>query len=184
MSADNGIYILPLKDGYYVSHCQAIDNLTYGIEEGYNPEVVINYFGPPDRAVRFDTVDEALNYAREAAKDYYILEYGITILEGQPYSMADYKTMMPMVGDIHDVGQVDQPQCPPESSLTEVATLPNGCYLYRKDNGVGGHSYFSDEIGGGVNVWDTSLVAESTLIAAILDQHKLRYQEAVKKGVV
>ena len=168
MSADNGIYILPLIDGFYVAHRQAIDNLWYNRDYGavkeYNPEVVVDYFSD---AKRFDTKDEAQDYAYNLAKDYDILEYGVCMLDAQPHSMAEYI-------------QIVTNDCESKLEMKEVATLPNSCSLYRKDNGVGGHCYYSDEIGGGVNVWDTSLVAESTLIAAILDQHKLRYQEAAK----
>jgi hypothetical protein len=59
--------------------------------------------------------------------------------------------------------------------------LPNGCTLFREENGAGGHRYTSDEIGGGVIVWDTCLVEESTLLAAIVDQAYLRFAEANKR---
>lgn len=65
-----------------------------------------------------------------------------------------------------------------EGELQEIAKLPNGCRLYRKKNEAGGHTYFSDEVGGGVVVWDTCLVDQSTLFAAILDQAHLRRIEA------
>ncbi len=32
-----------------------------------------------------------------------------------------------------------------------------GHQLFVEDNGVGGHRYWSDDIGGGVCIWDTSL---------------------------
>ena len=47
--------------------------------------------------------------------------------------------------------------------------LPNGHMLYREENGVGGYRYISDEIAGGVCVWDTAVVDPSTLLAAIVD---------------
>jgi hypothetical protein len=37
---------------------------------------------------------------------------------------------------------------PAETTRGEVCGLPNGYTLYRKSNGVGGHCYYSDEIGG------------------------------------
>ncbi len=62
-----------------------------------------------------------------------------------------------------------------------ICRLPNGCTLYREDNEVGGHRYFSDEIGGGVFVWDTCLVDGSTLLAAVVEEHRFGKQEYEKK---
>jgi len=45
--------------------------------------------------------------------------------------------------------------------------LPNGGMLYWKPDGAGGTLYTTDEVGGGSVVWDTSLVSEATLLAAI-----------------
>jgi hypothetical protein len=45
--------------------------------------------------------------------------------------------------------------------------LPNGNTLMWKPDGVGGREYWSTEIGGGVLVWDTALVEESTIQAAL-----------------
>lgn len=53
------------------------------------------------------------------------------------------------------------------SDAKPIAILPNGCTLYCKPNEAGGHTYFSDEIGGGVMVWDTCLVSQGTLLAAM-----------------
>ena len=39
--------------------------------------------------------------------------------------------------------------------------------LYVEDNGVGGRRYWSDEIGGGVVVWDTALVSDEMLRLAL-----------------
>lgn len=47
--------------------------------------------------------------------------------------------------------------------LREIGQTPQGYTIFREPNGVGGHRYWSDEIGGGVMVWDTSLVAPETL---------------------
>ena len=54
---------------------------------------------------------------------------------------------------------------------------PNGFNLYWKDNEAGGRTYFSDEVGGGVFVWDTCLVDQSTLLAAITKENELLTQE-------
>lgn len=51
-----------------------------------------------------------------------------------------------------------------------VCRLPNACTLYREPNGVGGHRYWSDEVGGGVMLWDTCLVAPETLMAAMVEE--------------
>ena len=71
-----------------------------------------------------------------------------------------------------------------------VCRLPNNATLYRESNGVGGHRYWSDEIGGGVCVWDTCLTDESTLLAAIVEEqrrareefHQKTIDEKLKKG--
>lgn len=61
------------------------------------------------------------------------------------------------------------------------ASLPNGCTLYWKtDHSIGGaREYVSDEIGGGVMVWNTALVDETTLLAAIVQEAALRTIERV-----
>jgi len=55
--------------------------------------------------------------------------------------------------------------------------LPNGCHLYWKINEVGGRTYYSDEIGGGVHVWDTCLCQDSTLLAALTQEAEFQYIE-------
>lgn len=57
--------------------------------------------------------------------------------------------------------------------------LPNGCALFWHDNSVGGRVYASDEIGGGVVIWDTSLVDQATLLAAITQENTLRRKEII-----
>ena len=68
-----------------------------------------------------------------------------------------------------------------KSQRTGHINLPNGCSLYYQDNKVGGRTYYSDEIGGGVLVWDTCLVDESTLLAAMTQEHALIKKEALRK---
>lgn len=66
-----------------------------------------------------------------------------------------------------------------------VCRLPNGCTLYREPNAVGGHRYWSDEVGGGVMLWDTCLVDDSTLLAALTEEARRRkeeYEQMRKKG--
>lgn len=45
--------------------------------------------------------------------------------------------------------------------------FPDGTSLYVQNNEAGGYTYYSDEIGCGVMVWDTALVSEKTILAAI-----------------
>ena len=59
--------------------------------------------------------------------------------------------------------------------------LPNGCTLYWKETVVGGREYFSDEIGGGCHVWDTALIDQSTLLAAIVQEQTFQKLEQVIK---
>lgn len=69
-------------------------------------------------------------------------------------------------GLAHDVGFNVNP------NFEEVCELPNGCRLYREPNKAGGYTYYSDEIGGGVMVWDTCLVAAESMLAAIVEERK------------
>lgn len=62
-----------------------------------------------------------------------------------------------------------------------VCRLPNSATLYRQKNGAGGYTYWSDEIGCGVMVWDTCLVGEDTLLAAMAEEHRRRISEQVAK---
>lgn len=60
--------------------------------------------------------------------------------------------------------------------------LPNGNTLYWEfDEVVGCRRYFSDEIGGGVDVWHTALVDSSTILAAVVQEETLRVQEFYEK---
>jgi len=68
-----------------------------------------------------------------------------------------------------------------QQPMDDVCELPNSCHLYRKKNEVGGHTYYSDEVGGGVFVWDTCLVSENTLLAAIVEEAKFQYRECVAR---
>ena len=65
--------------------------------------------------------------------------------------------------------------------MTESVELPNGCMLFVENNAAGGRTYWSDEIGGGVVVWDTCLVASSTLLAAITEENRAAVKEAHDK---
>lgn len=58
-----------------------------------------------------------------------------------------------------------------------------GYTLFREPNAAGGHTYTSDEIGGGVLVWDTVLVGESTLLEAMRWEHEKDPSGQAKKQV-
>lgn len=76
------------------------------------------------------------------------------------------------------IGPDSLPPVPQNGSML----LPNGHYLFWKfDPAVGCRDYWSDEVGGGVNVWNTALVAESTLLAAIVYEHRLLRLESEHK---
>lgn len=51
--------------------------------------------------------------------------------------------------------------------------LPNSCTLYWKNNEVGGRTYYSDEIGPSMIVWDTTLTDQATLLAAMTQEATL-----------
>jgi hypothetical protein len=51
--------------------------------------------------------------------------------------------------------------------LKEVGRDSRGNTLYVEGNGVGGKRYWSDEVGGGVMVWDTSLVSAEMMRLAL-----------------
>ena len=61
--------------------------------------------------------------------------------------------------------------------MIEVCELPNGCTLYRQLNEAGGYTYYSDEIGGGVMVWDTCLINQDTILTAIVEENRRSRKE-------
>lgn len=54
--------------------------------------------------------------------------------------------------------------------------------LYWRPNEAGGRTYYSDEVGGGVEVWDTCLVDMATLIAVINQENQIRFTEERKRN--
>ncbi len=56
--------------------------------------------------------------------------------------------------------------------MKEVAQDSRGNTLFVEDNEVGGKRYWSDEIGGGVLVWDTCLVSGEMLRLAWEQENK------------
>ena len=61
-----------------------------------------------------------------------------------------------------------------------VGKLPNGCTLYRTKDEIG-YTYSSDEIDCGVKVWQTTLVDQTTLLAAIIAEETRIREETHKK---
>jgi hypothetical protein len=66
----------------------------------------------------------------------------------------------------------------PKNSKVREIPLPNGATLFVKDNEAGGRTYISDEVPCGVIVWDTCLVNESSLIAAMHVENVILFEEA------
>lgn len=67
------------------------------------------------------------------------------------------------------------PAIPDVPAQGEIS-LPNGCTLYWRDTEQG-REYLSDEVGGGVQVWHTALVDDTTLLAAIVNEAALQRRE-------
>lgn len=67
--------------------------------------------------------------------------------------------------------------------IEDLGSLPNGCHLYRKyDKSTNAHIYYSDEVGCGIEVWNTALVDESTLLRAIVCEYHRRCLEEHEKS--
>jgi len=56
-------------------------------------------------------------------------------------------------------------------------TLPSGKTIWWEYNGAGGRTFYSDEVGNGVVVWDTALVDKSTLECVLTWERRLREEE-------
>ncbi len=70
-----------------------------------------------------------------------------------------------------------------KEKMEDLGVLPQGNHLYRKRNGAGGWTYYSDERGCMSMVWDTCIANESTLLAAILsEQHRVYMQFMHNQG--
>lgn len=61
--------------------------------------------------------------------------------------------------------------------VRECGRLPNGCTLYVRDDIVGGREYFTDENGIETLIWSTSLVSQTSVIAALNEENKIQYIE-------
>jgi hypothetical protein len=88
MSADNGIYILKMKDQSRVIHTQAIENLwwDYTVMETTDHLVstrIVEYYGHAKPMTNKEAIKEALRLENEILNDDFcsVLEYGISIIE-------------------------------------------------------------------------------------------------------
>lgn len=59
-----------------------------------------------------------------------------------------------------------------KQTLKEIGKTNRGYTIFVQDNEVGGKTYWSDEIGGGVIVWDTSLVSRESVEFALSKETK------------
>ena len=64
--------------------------------------------------------------------------------------------------------------------MDEVCALPGGHTLFREPNKAGGHTYWSDEIGGGVIIYDTCLHNRTTMLIALAEE--ARREDAEKRA--
>ena len=76
----------------------------------------------------------------------------------------------------HQVSGETLPEVPKEGNCR----LPNGCTLYWKTEEQG-RVYYTDEIGGGMVVWDTALTDQYTLLAAITQEASINVLEREQK---
>ncbi len=58
--------------------------------------------------------------------------------------------------------------------LEQIAEDSRGNHLYVEPNEVGGHRYWSDDIGGGVMIWDTALGSIEMIELALAHEKKRR----------
>jgi hypothetical protein len=73
-----------------------------------------------------------------------------------------------------------------KEGLVKVCNDSRGNQLWVEDNEVGGRRYWSDDIGGGVCIYDTSLASREMLLLALKHEHRsqldLRIQPMVEDG--
>jgi hypothetical protein len=67
--------------------------------------------------------------------------------------------------------------------LKSLGRTTRGYEIFVEDNEVGGRRYWSDEIGGGVVVWDTALVDMSSLLFAIDREKEISFREGLDEPV-
>ena len=62
-----------------------------------------------------------------------------------------------------------------EHKIKFIKDLPNGFGLFVKDDTVGGRIYFTDENSVEAIVWETSIISESTILAALVEEAYYRF---------
>ena len=85
MSADNGVYVLPVRNKhrtlcYFVYERAAIENLRYepDREDGYNSAEIIHFMAMGQRHLK---IQDALRYASKLKDEFDICEYGVVVLD-------------------------------------------------------------------------------------------------------
>jgi hypothetical protein len=71
-----------------------------------------------------------------------------------------------------------------KEGLVKVCNDSRGNQLWVEDNEVGGRRYWSDDIGGGVCIYDTSLASREMLLLALKHEHDLYVNELSSDGWV
>ena len=75
MSADNGIYVHKFRDGWRVTHAQAIENIYWRKgKNNYNYRILKQYF---QDSPLFKTRQDAMDYACKLYDELEYTEYGI-----------------------------------------------------------------------------------------------------------
>lgn len=85
MSADNGVYVLPVKNKYrtlcyFVYSMQAIENLRSEPDrkDGYNSAEIIHFMANGQRHLK---IQDALRYASKLKDELNTCEYGVVVLD-------------------------------------------------------------------------------------------------------
>jgi len=68
-----------------------------------------------------------------------------------------------------------------EGPLEEIGRTARGYTIWRQRNGAGGHTYWSDSIGGGVVIYDSCLASEEEVLFCLEADRKLRAEEKPEK---
>lgn len=64
------------------------------------------------------------------------------------------------------------------TEIEKIGETSRGYYIYRKPNDVGGYTYWSDSVGGGVMIWDTCLVSAEELVFVL--NYELQERDKVR----
>lgn len=104
--------------------------------------------------------------------------YQCTVCEEKNMESADsMATWNPKYGCVPPKEQHHIKRLIPLTPETGFLDLPNGCTIKWKLNEEGGRTYTSDEMGYDVVVWDTALIDDSTILAAMTHEAVLQRTE-------